>query len=735
MKKVFFGLALSFLLCGGGIFALTACDNTPAAPKVYDMSGVAAQNLEVDYNGQAQTYAVSGQLPEGVTATYKYFSNAERTNQVQSVVDAGTYYVTVSFAGAEGYQPIADMQATLTVNKVAFSNVTVTVKAIDGADPAEDASEEDLAQVKYVAAEADVNGDFYYQFYDESVGFHVQMDPQYVTTSVDSTDADFTKTIQYFADDYQIETVTVPTGEMDEDGVTPLTRTEKVEKVVKKELTYEETRLTNATQKLYLKLTLSDRNHTETVIEKTIYLKKLVVEITNAEELQRVAEDVFNRSLDWRTSVIYRLNAPEKTIDLGGAVWHTISPLSPGGPGAVETFCNENYFCSEFDGNGHTIKNFQLTKDSLKYSVGNREVNNLTTFAGIPVDGKVIAEDRNTQLGFFGYVCGAEIHDLTLENVQTNFSQATEGNGKYLCYGTLVARTEATLPDWAKTTEVDADNENLVHVTKYMESGCSSIYNITIKNSTAWVAGGRVYAGGVIGYEGNQPEYLRKNLNTEDVNITTYAAREHNVDDFPLGFTEEEYKSNAYTCRSSLGGIVGEVQGNAGEVVYEDCNVVGGKLETRYNVLMIYEGAPLPSTNPYLGYQWHKYEIIGGILGTNGRAATGAVLKNCKSSATISFVYTENALNPADFNQTQRYYYAIEENNLVGRGNSVEEGESLVVVDENCEFTGTVQVLEKSSEEEVPMGDISWLYGAEEVEEPAEDTTDDQNTEVGQQAA
>ena len=79
------------------------------AKAVYDMSGVKFENKTVDANGNAQTITVSGRLPDGVTVTYS-----------GSGTEAGTYTITAKFSGDfANYEAIADMTATLTVNKAA----------------------------------------------------------------------------------------------------------------------------------------------------------------------------------------------------------------------------------------------------------------------------------------------------------------------------------------------------------------------------------------------------------------------------------------------------------------------------------------------------------------------------------------------------------------------------------------------------------------------------------------
>ena len=81
------------------------------AKATYDMSAVVFENSTVIYNGTAHSLAIEGTLPAGVTVSYD--------NNAQTVV--GEYTVTASFAGdSTNYNAIADMTATLTINKATY---------------------------------------------------------------------------------------------------------------------------------------------------------------------------------------------------------------------------------------------------------------------------------------------------------------------------------------------------------------------------------------------------------------------------------------------------------------------------------------------------------------------------------------------------------------------------------------------------------------------------------------
>ena len=113
------------------IFTITKAD--------YVMSGVTFKDVTVDYDGQAHSIAIKGDLPKGVTVTYE-------GNDQKAV---GKYTVTATFEGdAQNYNPINPMTATLTI--VSMGNLVtrleytfpgsnlpnVIVDSADGFDPA-----------------------------------------------------------------------------------------------------------------------------------------------------------------------------------------------------------------------------------------------------------------------------------------------------------------------------------------------------------------------------------------------------------------------------------------------------------------------------------------------------------------------------------------------------------------------------------------------------------------------
>ena len=82
----------------------------------YDMSGVEFEGKTVVYNGEVQRIEISGILPQGVTVSYENNEN----------INVGTYEVVAKFTGdGNNYETIADMAATLTINKATYDMSSV----------------------------------------------------------------------------------------------------------------------------------------------------------------------------------------------------------------------------------------------------------------------------------------------------------------------------------------------------------------------------------------------------------------------------------------------------------------------------------------------------------------------------------------------------------------------------------------------------------------------------------
>lgn len=80
---------------------------------VYDMSGVAFQNAEFEYDGQEHKLEIKGTLPEGVEVRYT----------ANTLTNAGQIKVIVVFAGNKNYEEIPEMTATLTIKKRTITGI------------------------------------------------------------------------------------------------------------------------------------------------------------------------------------------------------------------------------------------------------------------------------------------------------------------------------------------------------------------------------------------------------------------------------------------------------------------------------------------------------------------------------------------------------------------------------------------------------------------------------------
>ena len=87
------------------------------AKATYDMSNISFEDVSVTYNGEAQSLAISGDLPDGVTVTYEGNGNT----------NVGEYNVTASFTGDyANYNEINDMTAKLTITKADYDMSGIT---------------------------------------------------------------------------------------------------------------------------------------------------------------------------------------------------------------------------------------------------------------------------------------------------------------------------------------------------------------------------------------------------------------------------------------------------------------------------------------------------------------------------------------------------------------------------------------------------------------------------------
>ncbi|MBR2930104.1 MAG: leucine-rich repeat protein [Clostridia bacterium] len=93
---------------------------------LYDMDGVSLSGATVTYDGTSKMPTLEGSVPAGVSVSYTVVD--EDGNEVNEVVNVGTYTVTASFEVGSDYEPIEPMTATVVVRKasvsVSFKDVT-----------------------------------------------------------------------------------------------------------------------------------------------------------------------------------------------------------------------------------------------------------------------------------------------------------------------------------------------------------------------------------------------------------------------------------------------------------------------------------------------------------------------------------------------------------------------------------------------------------------------------------
>lgn len=111
MKRNIFYLLLVLALTLSLVFVLGSC--APTVPSDLDLSGISLDGKTVDYNGEVQTLAVKGDLPEGVTVQYE---NNDKTNSGRYEVVAKFYYNGVYIEGA-------DLKANLEIKKVSLAGL------------------------------------------------------------------------------------------------------------------------------------------------------------------------------------------------------------------------------------------------------------------------------------------------------------------------------------------------------------------------------------------------------------------------------------------------------------------------------------------------------------------------------------------------------------------------------------------------------------------------------------
>ena len=215
-------------------------------------------------------------------------------------------------------------------------------------------------------------------------------------------------------------------------------------------------------------------------------------EINNIEDFNYFLENLYTENLISSEVVL------NTCIDLSGSTNEEFSPIG--------TF--DKPFTGKFYGNGHTIKNFTLIS---------------------------LSSNNEVYSGFFGYVKGAEIYGLKLENVTSNSSQSNEYNHNYFGFiasyaeGSKIANCAVEKTCTASLTKTNFGSFSVGGIVgKAVNSNvsfCSSLSNITASYTNVKYASGfnslRYYMGGIAGEAITTK--LPNEVNEEKINITKFS--------------------------------------------------------------------------------------------------------------------------------------------------------------------------------------------------------------------
>lgn len=456
MKKKFVTMLCFAMvcLCGGGILAMT----TGCGQQEYDMTNFAISQNEFDYNGTSQNLKLTG-IPEGLDYNFTYYLDQEYQTVDQLHQDAGTYYVKISFVAGKGYKTPEEKYGTMTINKVAFSDVTLNVGAryvMEGYDP------------ETVSAKENPDGSYYFDVADGS--YNVML----LGTSATGVEPE----VSFYADE---------------------------------ELTNEKSsRLQEYGSELYMAVNLSDKNHLPTQIVKKVSIQEKIVEIRDFEDLKLMRTHIYGgeykgkqvapASLEVRKHFKYVLM---NDIDCGGQPWTPVQYIIYGG----ETI-NNNGFVSELNGNSHTISDYKITLDSIDQDAANEAAGTGT---------------QTLYLGLFGYVRDAKIHDFTLRNIEMSINKDDPNfkmkDGIYVIAGNVAGRVSSGGSQDAGETDIykiTVENSKIdINVTRQSVGGIiGEEYanqgpdgrrdHLAVKNSEIYAystaAHKNIFVGGITGY-------------------------------------------------------------------------------------------------------------------------------------------------------------------------------------------------------------------------------------------
>lgn len=460
------------------VVATFSCDGTHTTPAAlsaklvvskatYDMSGVKLENKTVDYNGKAQTLAVTGNLPDGVTVAYEYYTDDAYTTKVNEAVNAGTYYVKAIFTGDSGnYDVIAEAKATLTINKIAYGAVDFVVSGEYGSD-----SEKKTADARFEGE------GLYFLEYAPATTYELKV------SSATEGGKPAKTSVKWFID----AALTTEVNPLDVPS------------------------LTNIGDSLYVQVKFADDNHSDSkTLVREITLAKKTFELKTYDDLLLMRAHIYGdteKGIDAMSASV-RMNVRYillNNIDCEGRVWTPVSYMMTDGNDYAT-----NSFCSEFDGKGYTISNYKITEASFDADTLNSAAIKIlyVGFFGRVNNGIMYGGEAKSDADLDKEACN--IHDITFDNVQI--------------------KLDAKSDDYKFDADVAIYAGFVIGYTNcgnWNTLGRLNLYNITVQNSTIDIDAYKSHVGGIIGYENIAYAYagLRQNLTVQDCAIYAVSSK------------------------------------------------------------------------------------------------------------------------------------------------------------------------------------------------------------------
>lgn len=509
MKKK---LINTFLICAMFTFCILGSTLllSGCGPKNYDMSKVIFNNAEFNYDGTTKGLKVEG-VPEGLEVSCKYFSTNTYETEVANPTNAGTYYAKATFTAAKGYNTPEPLTATLTIKKVDFTDVQLKVVAEN--------------QESTTPVEAKLNSDGKSLYFEANNHLYERI------TVINNKDV--TSDVKFYKD--EALTTEAPAA------------------------------LQNYGQVVYAKVTLSDNNHND--YEKTlkIVVERKTIELKTYEDLLIMYKDVhgpekLNQTA--RQNIRYLLandidcsdehNEPRLWKSIGGCY-------------------GDDFFCSEFDGNNHTISNLKYTIDSVDKD---------SAYAN---DGLFVS--------FFGNAYDCYIHNVKFSDINIEINAGDYDRVDHELWGAQNPLYAAVVVGRLESAQINPDKPQ------------TFMHDITVKNCNIKVDAFKMYVGAIVAKDQvtDSVTSVRDNLHVENCNI--YAI------------------STEYLDSMWVGGITGQISQSAG-YLYTNCSVKNLKIGFDYES---YEKATTKAEkNKYISLV--NEAIVGGFVGT---IATPTKFVNC----------------------------------------------------------------------------------------------------------